>query len=150
MERLRATHEGTLKFGGVQIPCVVLDDTSRLLTGYSFLAALGLVESEDRFQDLATGLPYFLADNNLQPFISHSLRNLLVPTPYVGLDGEQKFGYKAEVLPEICYVFMDAAGAGVLRGNQKIIGQRCQKIVTALAMVGQEALKREAEKASKE
>ena len=147
---LRATHEGKLSLGGITLPCVVLEDTSRLLTGYSFLTALGLVEIEDTSYDHKTQLPHFLQERNLQPFISRSLRILLSPIYFLGLDETLQVGYPAEVLPEICFVFMDAASAGVLRGNQKIIGQRCQKIVTALAMVGQEALKREAEKASKE
>lgn len=147
---LKATHEGRLKFGGVVIPCAVLEDTSRLLTGYSFLTALGLTNTEDTAYDHKTGLPYFLREHNLQPFISRSLRILLSPIYFMGLDETLQTGYRAESLPEICFVFMDAASAGVLRGSQKIIGQQCRKIVMALAAVGQEALKKEAEKASKE
>jgi len=137
---LKSTHEGMLKFGGISIPCVVLDDETRLLTGYSFLLILGLTQIEDTREYQDNDLPQFLRAPNLQSFISQRLKDSLRPISYIALDGVKTFGYRAESLPEICYVYLGAAGQGVLEGNQKVIGRRCAEILLALSKKGQEVL----------
>jgi hypothetical protein len=139
---LKATHEGTLSLGGIFMPCVVLEDETRLLTDYGFLTILGLTEFEDTVESLDSNLPSFLRYDNLQPFISQDLKNLLMPISYIALDGTEKFGYRAETLPEVCCVYVDAAGQGVLKKNQKIIGQRCSQVLLTLVKRGQKLLEK--------
>ena len=95
--------------------------------------------------------PAFLAAKNLEPFISKDLERSTMPvlfTPLVagGKGGGKSvaFGYRAELLPEVCKVFLDARAAGSLNGNQVHIAAKCEQLLTGLAAVGIIALVDEA------
>ena len=79
--------------------------------------------------------PVFLSANNLNPFIPRELLENSVPVVFE--KGAQRIiGYKAEFLPKVCEVFLDARDAGKLRPNQLHIAEACKILYRAFATVG--------------
>jgi len=95
-------------------------------------------------------LPIFLRAENLKPFITEDLikssKTLLFQQPSTGTKKTERvlFGHKAELLPQVCEVFLDAKEAGVLRTNQIPIAEQCKILYRGFATVGIIALVDEA------
>jgi hypothetical protein len=142
----RATHLGELQIGGKMLSCSVLEDGTRVLARESFLKAIGRTgnpkskRGDEQFFDL----PVFLRAENLKPFVTQSLTNSSKPILFQPLSGGTAYGYKAELLPAVCEVFLDANEAGVLRPNQKHIAGVCKILYRGFATVGIIALVDEA------
>ena len=146
----RATHSGELNIGGIKIPCAVLEDGTRILSEHGVTTAMrsrsGAAKRRKR-QDIESGrapLPVFLASSNLIPFISNELlAGPLIPIIY---QVKNKFtkGYRAEVLPLICDVWLSAREASVLNKQQLRKCQQAEIIMRGLAHVGILALVDEA------
>lgn len=144
----KAVRQGTLDIAGFQMRCYVLDnDTNdRVISRQDLLKALGRSAnptSNPRDNDLPD-VPSFLGANNLFPFISSELIASLVPLVFTSLKWHKTIGYKADVIKDICYVFIDANKAGVLSPSQLHIAERCEMLVRAFASVGVRALVDEA------
>jgi hypothetical protein len=143
----KAIAEGTLKIGQYEIACAVLDDAenTRVLTQGGFLTAIGRAEKAKGGEGATVdGLPAFLRARNLQAFISQDLIESTTPIifePYKkpGYMGKA-FGYKATLLPKVCWVFHDAAAAGKVQANQKHIVAVCEIMLRALTNVAIDAL----------
>ena len=58
--------------------------------------------------------PVFLTAKNLNPFISNDLIENLSPIHFFTPKGGKSIGYKAELLPAVCNLFIDAQEAGAL------------------------------------
>ena len=140
---LKATYDGKFNLAGVEIPCVVLEDGTRLLTSYSFLNVIGL---ENTGQIFNSSLPPFLQSENLQPFISSSFIKILEPVPFISKEGFNSVGYRAESLPGICFLFVDADDASVLNTQQEQVAQRCREVIAVLVKKGLSALQEETER----
>ena len=50
--------------------------------------------------------------------------------------GRIAYGYKADILPLVCYVYTDAEKAGVLNTRQKIYADRSHLLIRGFATVG--------------
>lgn len=146
-EILKATHDGVLQLelGRFKLPCAVLEDGTRVLTQGAFLKTIG----RSRTPKGGTGatvaqIPTFLAANNLKPFVDNEL--LLSTKPIKFYLGKRiAYGYKAELLPQVCEVYLRAKDERALLGeHQKRIAKKCDLIVRALAHVGIIALVDEA------
>jgi hypothetical protein len=144
---LRATHEGELKIGDTLIKCAVLEDGTRVLTRSTFVKAIGRTgkakggrEYDDEFR-----IPVFLTAENLKPFIPKELTENSKPIPFRAQKGDA-IGYRAELLPQTCYVYLDAAEKNALKMNQKHIAEVCRSLVRGFAHVGIIALVDEATK----
>lgn len=145
----KATHTGELRLGGARIPCAVLEDGRRILSEFGITTAFGSrsgaakrlkrAQSED-----GAPLPVFVASKNLNPFIDDDLRyGLINPVEYqVGNRIAQ--GFAAELLPQICGVWIDARDAGKLRPQQANKCKQAEILMRALAHVGITALVDEA------
>lgn len=145
----KATHGGDLIVGGNEIPCAVLEDGTRVLSRIEFIKAIGRrgLPSGGRKFDRKFEIPVFLAANNLKPFINNELIENLRPIlfkPLKGGRGGVSIGYKAELLPQVCNVFLEAADAEVLQSNQLHIAEQCKILIRAFATVGIIALVDEA------
>lgn len=135
----RAEFPGELTIGDVTIPCAVLDDGTRVLTQQGFLTAIGRNRNPNKGQNSVDNRPSFLVAKNLDPFITDELRSLWQPIPFVPKAGGYEgvaWGYRAELLPKVCYVFLDAHEAGKLLSSQSHIPPQCRIIVRAFATVG--------------
>jgi hypothetical protein len=143
----KATHTGNLKIGEAMIECHVLQDGTRLLSRISVLKAIGRTGKAKggRAYDEEFGLPVFLTANNLKPFITAELTQNSNPVKFIPAGGgTASLGYKAEILPQICTVFIDAHDAEQTTAMQEHIVQRCKILLRGFAVVGINALVDEA------
>lgn len=135
----KAVAEGVLNIGGVPITCAVLNDkeNTRVLTQEGFLVALGRAGKAKGGEGASVdGKPAFLRAKNLEPFISNDLVASTTPVEFIPMKGPgyqgRAFGYRANLLPSVCWVFQDALVAGKLLPSQSHIGEACQKFLKAL------------------
>lgn len=141
---LRATHgsaDKPLRIGDLEIPCYVLEDGTRVLSGRGMQTALALGQRH------GTLLKSFLGRDNIQPFISKSLAMALSsPLRFIrpGRGGKVAVGYEATMLPEICDALLSARKSGVLTPKQLEIADQCEMLTRAFAKVGIIALVDEA------
>jgi P63C domain len=132
-----ATKEGTLKIAGAEIPCFILEDETRVLARAAFVRAIGRtgkVKGGRQFdEELQT--PTFLTADNLKPYITSEIDGNSKPILF-RWKGTEMIGYRAELLPDVCDVFQDAASAGVLRKNQHHIAEACRILGRGLTRLG--------------
>ncbi len=142
----RATHEGELELGGIKIPCANLDNGLRVLTQSGFMVALGRARQAKgrQYYDGDVNMPAFLTAKNLKRFVPKDLAVTSSQVEFRTLKGTKAFGYPAELLPKVCYVFLDAKEASELSGNQEHIAIRAKILARGLAHVGIIALVDEA------
>jgi hypothetical protein len=138
----RATHEGPLTIGNIEIECAVLEDGTRVMSRASFVRAMGRKGKVKGGQKYAkeSGLPVFVAADNLKPFIPDDLESNSTPILYRTKNGVQAMGYRYMLLPLVCNVFLDAKEQGALLPNQEHIAQRCKILSRGFAVVGLAAL----------
>ena len=127
-----ATHEGTLEIGDLKLLVAVLEDGTRVLTSSALMTALGRPWKGSYKR---TELPNFLGAANLNPFISKELLDVLQPIDFRGSRGSVR-GYRAELLPLVCDVYLRAREAGKIRGRQSNVAHRAEILVRSLSQVG--------------
>lgn len=146
----RSEYPGELKIGDMIFPCSVLSDGTRILTQSDFMSGMGMYYSgwvsRNRSQeDRAADLPQFLAFKSLKPFVEKHLGDLQsVTIAYRTEKGAIARGIKAEIIPKICDVWLDADEDKALGIRQKKIAQKARLIMRALAHTGIIALVDEA------
>lgn len=137
----RAIREGVIPLVNKQIPCAVLEDGTRVLTQQGFLRAIGRARSAKGGQgSTIEKMVPFIAAQNLKPFIDKQLTESTTPIIFKPLKGSKAFGYKAELLPQVCKVYLDARDHKALLPSQAKIAVVCDIIVRGLATVGITAL----------
>lgn len=143
---LKATHEGDLNIGEVKIRAYNLSDGTRVLSRLGFLQALGRTGKAKggRKYDQESKMPVFLTAKNLNPFITNELIEDSKPINFKDLNGNTAIGYKAQLLPHVCYVFVDAYDAGVIKDSQAHIAERAKILIRGFATTGIVALVDEA------
>ncbi len=143
---LKATHKGELNIGNLRLQCAVLEDGTRVLTQSSIEKALGRQAGSSKkrrtaIENNAGVLPSFLAANNLRPFISE---DILIPATNPILYDGKSLGFKADLLPKICNVYLKARDEKALHVTQVNIVKNADILIRALATVGITALVDEA------
>ncbi len=138
LKAIAGTPDSPLVIGDIQIPCYVLEDETRVLTQKGFLMAIGRSGKPSGGSKYGFDkLPFFLAPNNLKPFISDELVASTTPVRFQAPHGGTlSFGYKAILLPQVCSVYLEAKAKGVLLANQDHIAKRCQVLLLGFAHVG--------------
>jgi P63C domain len=149
-----ATHgsaDQPLMIGKAEITCFVLEDGRRVISQRGMNAALGRAEAGAKSRRRPTetnagNLPAFLFPLNIRPFISNELASSAISPisfriPSTGVIG---YGYPAELLPDVCSVWMQAHAKGVLTPAQYSTANAASIVVQALAKVGIVALVDEA------
>ena len=135
-----------LVIGDIEIPCYVLEDETRVLRKGGFLKAIG----RSRYAHSAkinqpTQVPFFVGPANLELFINNDLINAAKPIRFQSTGGGRlAFGYRAELLPKVCEVYLRAHKENMLRRSQLHIAKRAAILVRGLATVGIIALVDEA------
>ena len=135
-----------LVIGDIEIPAYVLEDETRVLSQGGFLQAIG----RSRTPKAGTGggvddLPAFLNASNLKPYLSHTREGMsTTPILFQMPHGPKGYGYKAQLLPEVCSVYLEARAAGALLPSQQHIATRAEILIRGLATVGVIALVDEA------
>ena len=137
-----ATHRGMLKIGDLTIPCFVLDDGRRVISGRGMTAAIGM---KGRGQGIAriSGLKV------LNSFENKALA-VAIQTPIQFLGGSPKVGvpsdgFEATVLQDLCEVLLQARDAELLRTETEVrYAQYADMLIRSFARVGIIALVDEA------
>ncbi len=145
----RAEYLGELTIGDMKFPCSVLSDGTRILTQSDFMTGMGMYYSgwvaKNRPIDQSADVPHFLSFKSLNPFIGKHLGDLQsIVVRYKTKKGTVAHGIKAEIIPKICEVWLDADENTKLGDRQKKIAQKAKIIIRALAHVGIVALVDEA------
>lgn len=137
-----ATHRGVLKVADVDIPCFVLDDGRRVISGRGLTAAIGMKgrgQGVARIQGLKAVKTY--KNNDLSLAIGNPIR-FLGNSPRVG---ETSDGFEASVLQDLCEAILQSRDAGLLSTEQEQrYAQFADTLIRAFARVGIVALVDEA------
>ena len=146
----KAEFIGKIVIGDMEFPCSVLSDGTRILTQSDFMTGMGMyysgwvAQNQQKNED-AADVPHFLAFKSLEPFIDKNLGDLQsITLKYRTSRGSLAHGIKAEIIPKICDVWIDADEAGKLGSRQKQVAQKAKLLMRALAHVGIVALVDEA------
>lgn len=142
LKAICGTPDKPLKIGNIEIPCYVLEDGTRVLTRIGLIKAIGRTGKAKggRKYDKEFKTPVFLAANNLKQFITRELEENSKPITFNPGVGGNAIGYKAELLPYVCNVFLDAKENDALTSSQKHIAEQCKILSRGFAIVGINAL----------
>jgi P63C domain len=139
-----ATHFGELVIGDKHIECAVLEDGKRVISQGTVLTALGRAPSMGR-REMTEGRAPFISAANLRPFVTGELASMEEPIQYrLPQNNGRAVGYRAEILPMVCEVYLDARNEGVLLRSQKTAAQAAEVLIRGLARIGIIALVDEA------
>ena len=127
-----------LVIGDIEIQCYVLEGETRVLSRGGFQSALGRHRTSRKHQqDDAVNLPDFLSASNLKPFVSKELVTASTPVEFQAPSrGPVAYGYRAELLPEVCRVYVEAQRAGALLPSQAHIAARAEVLRDGLGVLG--------------
>lgn len=126
--------KGELKLGDFSIPCYVLENGTRVLSGRGIQEVLKMTEGGRK--SAGSRMSRYLDQQTLKPFI---FRNKTADhfSPLECYDGGHKInGYEATVLVDICDAFLEARKSIELNDRQKIIADQCEILVRSFAKVG--------------
>lgn len=146
----KAAYTGELIIGDMTFPCSVLSNGDRILTQSDFMKGMGMyysgwVAKNKPDENDALGIPHFLAFKSLKPHVDNHLGHLRsIVVKYRTERGSLAHGIKADIIPRICDVWLDAEQAGKLGSRQKQIAEKAKLMMRALAHVGIIALVDEA------
>jgi hypothetical protein len=85
----------------------------------------------------AADIPHFLSFKSIKPFIAKHLGDLQsIVVKYRTERGVLAHGIRAEIIPKICDVWIDADENRILGSRQKMIAQRARLMMRALAHIG--------------
>lgn len=134
-----------IRIGKLEIPCYVLEDGTRVLTQYGFYQAIGRSgrPAKGRGSSFEKIAP-FLDLQNLIPFVDNELIDSTKPIKFITEKGSLAWGYRAEILPKVCEVYLRARDDGALLKTQEKFASACDIVMRGLAHVGIIALVDEA------
>jgi hypothetical protein len=145
MSKRKITHEGELDINGLIIPCYVLEDGTRVLSGRGMQDALKMVDDfDDKSQKSGARLSRYLDQKSLKPYIGNG-KEAGHFTPLECYRGDSKInGFEATILVDICDAFLQARKEIKLSSRQEIIANQAEILVRGFAKVGIIALVDEA------
>lgn len=120
------------------------------MTQTAFMKGMGLyysgwIAKNRPSEDESAGVPHFLALKTLRPFVDRHLGDLqTIVVKYRTEKGGIAHGIRAEIIPKICDVWIDADEEGNLGSRQKQIAAKARIMMRALAHTGIVALVDEA------
>jgi hypothetical protein len=141
---LDAGFEGELNLGTAVIDCAVIEKDKRVIRVISSAGFMTALRRPWKGTYKRTGRPQFLEAENLQPFITRELQDVLNLIEYRTKSGGVKRGYPAEIVPLVCEVYLAAREKGAIAKSQEQITQACEIIMRSLAKIGIVALVDEA------
>jgi hypothetical protein len=146
----QAEYTGTLTIGDMRFPCSVLSDGTRIFTQSDFMKSMGMyysgwVARNRTAEEESAEVPHFLSFKSLKPFVEKHLGDLQsIILKYRTATGGTAHGIRAEIIPKLCEIWLDAEEAGKLGARQKQIAAKAKLLMRSLAHVGIIALVDEA------
>jgi hypothetical protein len=142
-KKRKVKYEGELDLNGLKLPCYVLEDGTRVLSGNAMQNALKMVD-EDEVNKSGTRLARYLGQKSLEPFI-YKGKEVGHFEPIECYQGKSKInGFEATILADICDAFLEARKNIKLSKRQEVIANQCEILIRAFAKVGIIALVDEA------
>lgn len=133
--------EGMIALGNCDIPCYVLENGTRILSGMGMQDALRLADNPSVS---GTRLQRYLSQKTLEPFL-YKDKEPGHYAPLICYKGSTKInGYEATILADICDAFLEARKNIPLSSRQQIIADQCEILIRGFARVGIVALVDEA------
>ena len=127
-----------LAISGVEIPCFVLEDETRVLVQRGLATGIGMSNPS------GVQVHRFASSSSMRPFVSNTLIEVLDnPIRFLTPNGIGH-GYPASILVDLCTAVLAARDARALKTNQTHIALRADALVRGLATVGIIALVDEA------
>jgi hypothetical protein len=125
-----------LVIGNLKIPCYVLEDGTRVLSGRGMQTALGLSEKVS-----GKKLGNLLKSPRLGAFFDPGIldkfeRKIAFIRPNSSGRIPTTYGYEATLLIDLCNALIDAHRAGVLNAEQVLYAEQAEMIVRTVAKVG--------------
>lgn len=107
---LKASHEGKVNIGEIELTVAVLEDGRRIINQNAVFKAFGRPVRGSRSKDDQTGgkLPGLIDAKSLKPFISEELDRVIKPVKFITKEGKENQGYDSSILALICEVYLDA------------------------------------------
>jgi hypothetical protein len=116
-----------------------------VLSQADFLQALGRHRKANvRNEGGEEQIPPILQGKAINPFISKEILAKSRPIKFRTPTGSMASGYRADLLPDVCEVYLKARDAGVLPHNQQHVAKQAEILIRGLANVGIIALVDEA------
>ena len=148
---LDAIYSGKLPIGDVELDCAVLEGGIRVLSERAVHRAFGSKRGGSHWKRMkenegGANLPSFLSAKNYKPFISNELE-VALRKPFLyrtNAGATPANGIRAELLPEICGVFLSARRKDELHPSQEHLALQAEILMEAFAKVGIVALVDEA------
>ena len=135
--------DSPLRIADIEIECYVLEDGTRVLTQAGFLEALGR-HRKARVRYDEDRVPAIIQGNAIRPFVSDEILEKTRPVIFRTPHGVRAYGFRAELLPAVCEIYLKARDANVLPKNQEHVAKQAEILVRGLAHVGIIALVDEA------
>jgi hypothetical protein len=123
------------------LDCYVLEDGTRVLSQAGFLRALG---RNKRAATRSLEVPPMLQGAGLERFLTPEILQKAQPIAFRTPNGLRASGYRAELLPQVCEIYLQARDAGTLAPNQRAVAKQAEILMRGLATVGIIALVDEA------
>jgi hypothetical protein len=126
-----------LIFGNFEIPCYVLEDGQRVLSGRGIQKSLGYSP-----QSYGRALQALIKKPNIKEYISEELAEKLTSGiiefthPRSKGAGRTAYGYEATILIDLCSTILEAKNADVLNAEELIIAKHAEIIIRAVAKIG--------------
>lgn len=133
-------YSGKISIGNKELSCAVLDNGTRILTNTAVFQAFdrprkGLSSEEYRLKNV----PAFINANNLKPYIERELSDDDFSIRYIR-NSKECIGYRAEILPRLCDIYLSARDDKVLTDKQLHLAEVSDILMRSLAKVGIVAL----------
>jgi hypothetical protein len=126
-----------LKIADIELECYVLDDGTRVLTQAGFLEALGRHRKANvRREGIGEKIPAILQGKAIRQFVTDEMIEKSRPVIFRTPNGTRAYGYRAELLPIVCEIYLKAREEDVLPTNQKHVAKQAEILVRGLAHVG--------------
>jgi hypothetical protein len=134
-----------LRIGDISLSCYVLEDGTRVLSQAGFLEALGRhPKANVRREGGEDRMPAILQGKAIAPFISDDVIAKAQPITFRTPSGNRASGYRADLLPIVCEIYLKANDAKALPSNQLHVARQAEILVRGLAHTGIIALVDEA------
>jgi hypothetical protein len=134
---LKATHEGKLPLGEIELNVAVLEDGQRIITQSAVFKAFGRTKRGRAIEEnRVPNRPAFIDAKNMQPFIDEGLEEVLKVIPYQDKNGRQIEGYNAVILPKLCNSYLEARHNGVLVKQQYPLARASEILLVSLSKIG--------------
>ena len=136
-----SSEDTPLKIADTTLDAYVLEDGTRVLSQAGFLRALG---RNRRAAMRSVKVPPMLQGAGLEPFLTPEILEKCRPISFRTPSGIRANGYRADLLPDVCEIYLKAREADKLAPNQRPVAHQAEILTRSLAKVGIIALVDEA------